>query len=152
MKAYIFGAGASVNAGYPLASNLLHGLSDLGLLGYEGLVDPRVGANGMGVDNSSTFILPDPRKKFYWESFWEPLWNAAAGRLRAANEVFIHGYSMPTADARARQLLFDNINKSAAISIHCRSVSDRIAEEFRSLQFTDVRPFPSVDFEAWAIS
>ena len=27
MKAYIFGAGASVNAGYPLASQLLHGLS-----------------------------------------------------------------------------------------------------------------------------
>jgi hypothetical protein len=28
MKAYIFGAGASVDAGYPLASQLLHGLSN----------------------------------------------------------------------------------------------------------------------------
>jgi hypothetical protein len=106
----------------------------------------------MGVDNSGTFILPDSEKTFYWDSFWGPLWNAAAERIREANEVFIHGYSMPPADERARQLLFDNIEKSAAISIHCRSVSDRIAEEFRSLQFKNVRPFPSVDFEAWAVS
>jgi hypothetical protein len=28
MKAYVFGAGASVDAGYPLASQLLHGLSN----------------------------------------------------------------------------------------------------------------------------
>jgi hypothetical protein len=125
---------------------------DLGLLGYEQLFDPRVGGNRMGVDNSGTFILPDPRKRFYWETFWEPLWNAAAERLRGANEVFIHGYSMPTTDARARQLLLDNIEKSAAISIHCRSMSDRIAEEFRSRGFTHVRSFPSVDFEAWAVS
>jgi hypothetical protein len=125
---------------------------DLGLLGYDHLVDPRVGGNGMPVDGSGTFILPDPRKKFYWERFWQPLWNDAARVLRAANEVFIHGYSMPTADARARQHLFDNIKKSAAISIHCRSTSDHIAEEFRSRGFTDVRPFPSVDFEAWAVS
>jgi len=125
---------------------------DLRLLGYEHLADPRVGRDGMGVDNSGTFILPDPRKKFYWERFWEPLWNAAAERLRAANRVFIHGYRMPTADARARQLLFNNIDKSAAINIHCRTTSDRIAEEFRSRGFTNVRAFPSVDFEAWAAS
>jgi hypothetical protein len=125
---------------------------DLRLLGYEHLIDPRVGGNGMGVDNSGTFILPDPRKTFYWQQFWEPLWKAAAEGLRAANEVFIHGYSMPTADALARQLLFDNIGKLAAISIHCRGVSNRIAEEFRSRGFSDVRAFPSVDFEAWAVS
>lgn len=104
----------------------------------------------MAVDNSGTFILPDPRKKFYWEAFWEPLWNAAAERLRSANEVLIHGYSMPMADTRARDLLFSNIEKSAAISIHCRSTSDRIAEELRSRGFTNIRPFPSVDFETWA--
>jgi len=125
---------------------------DLRLLGYEDLSDLRVGGNGMAVDNSSTFILPDPRKEFYWKSFWEPLWDDAAERLRAANEVFVLGYSMPPADDRARRLLFHNIDKSAAIKIHCRSVGDRIAEEFRGLEFTDVRSFPSVDFEAWAAS
>jgi hypothetical protein len=81
---------------------------DLQLLGFETLVDPRVGANAMGVDNSGTLILPNPRKRFYWEAFWEPLWKAAAERLRDSHEVFIHGYSMPPADLRARELLFDN--------------------------------------------
>jgi hypothetical protein len=123
---------------------------DLGLLGYKDLKDPRVGGDGMGVDNSGAFILPDPKKKFYWEPFWRPLWNAAAERLRAADEVFIHGYSMPSADSRARQLLFDNVPKAVSISIHCRSASDRIAEEFRARGFTNVTPFPSVDFEEWA--
>ncbi len=77
---------------------------DLRLLGYEDLVDPRIGGNGMGVDNSGTFILPDPKKLFYWEAFWEPLWDAAGERLRVADEVFIHGYSLPASDERARQL------------------------------------------------
>jgi len=123
---------------------------DLGLLGYRGLVDPRVGGNGMGVDTSGAFILPDPKKKFYWEAFWGPLWNAAAQRLRGADEVFIHGYSMPVADECARNLLFDNMSKRVTVNVYCRSTSDRIAEEFRGRGFTAVRSFPSVSFEAWA--
>ena len=51
---------------------------DLKLLGYDNLSDPRLGPNGMGVNNSGTFVLPDPRKQFYWERFWQPLWGAAA--------------------------------------------------------------------------
>jgi hypothetical protein len=125
-------------------------IRDLGLLGYENLADPRVGGNGMGVDNSGAFILPAPKKNFYWELFWKPFWDAAAERLRAAVEVFIHGYSMPSADSQARQLLFGNAPKGAPISIHCRSASNRIAEEFRARGFTNVTPFPLVDFEEWA--
>lgn len=125
---------------------------DLKLLGYENLIDPRVGGTGIGVDNHGTLILPDLNKMFYWERFWAPLWDDAAERLRAANEVFIHGYSMPEEDVRARELLFNNIKKSATICIHSRSSSDCIAEEFRRRRFTDVWPFPSVDFEAWAVS
>jgi hypothetical protein len=113
-------------------------LIGLTILGYDGLVDPRIGPNGVAVNNSGTFILPDPQKKFYWEQFWLPLWTVAADRLRDANEVFIHGYSMPTADSHARQLLFDNINKSAAINVHCRSASDLIAEDFRSRGFNEI--------------
>ncbi len=125
---------------------------DLRLLGYDDLADPRIPGDEMGVDNSGALVLPAPRKTFYWQSFWTPLWNAGAGHLRSANEVFIHGYSMPAADARARQLLFDNIGKSTAIHIHCRRRSDRLAEEFRSRGFTCVRSYSSVDFEAWAVS
>lgn len=60
---------------------------DLALLGYEHLADPRLGGNELAVNNSGTFILPDPNKKFYWEAFWQPLWEDAAKRLRESNEV-----------------------------------------------------------------
>jgi hypothetical protein len=122
---------------------------DLGLLGYEGLTDPRIVGDSFYVDESGTFILLDPKKSFHWEKFWEPLWKAAATRLRVANEVFIHGYSMPHSDVRARELIFDNIDRSCRVNIHCRKTSGSMAEEFRDRGFTDVRPFPNVDFEAW---
>lgn len=102
------------------------------------------------MNNSGTFILPDPQKTFYWERFWVPLWTAAAERLQTVSEVFIHGYSMPTADSKARELLFGNISKTAVVNVHSRSASDRIAEEFRSRGFTSVKSYPPVGFEEWA--
>jgi hypothetical protein len=78
---------------------------DLRLLGYEDLADARVGSNGVGINNAGTLILPDPDKRFFWERFWSPLWNGAAQRLRAAREVFIHGYSMPASDLKAREIV-----------------------------------------------
>jgi len=123
---------------------------DLKLLGYEDLSDPRVGPNGMGVNNSGTFVLPDPRKQFYWERFWQPLWGTAAQRLREAAEVFIHGYSMPAADEKARDLLFGSIGRDAVINIYCRSASDRLAGDFRAHGFSKVNSFPEIGFETWA--
>lgn len=123
---------------------------DLKLLGYQDLVDPRVGGNGVGINNAGTLILPDPNKQFYWERFWSPLWDGAAARLRAAREVFVHGYSMPASDLKARELLFGNISPDAAINVHCRSTSNRIADEFRSRGFARVQAFPEIGFEAWA--
>jgi hypothetical protein len=125
---------------------------DLNILGYDGLVDARIGPNGVAVNNSGTFILPDPQKKFYWEQFWLPLWTAAAQRLRDATEVFIHGYSMPSADVKARELLFENINRDAIVNVHCRSTSDLIVEDFRRHGFKNVNSFPAIDFETWATS
>ena len=87
---------------------------DLAILGCSDLVDPRLGGGNVGVNNSGTFILPDPQKQFYWERFWVPLWTAAAEKLRTVSEVFIHGYSMPTADSKARELLFRERQKG-----HC---------------------------------
>jgi hypothetical protein len=125
---------------------------DLKLLGYDSLVDPRIGENDIPVAAQQALILQEPRKKFVWERFWSPLWSGAAQRLRGANEIFIHGYSMPVADSHARQLLFDNINKDAAVNIYCRSHSDRIAEEFRGRGFAGVTSFPATEFETWVAS
>lgn len=123
---------------------------DLKLLGYDNLSDPRLGPNGMGVNNSGTFVLPDPRKQFYWKRFWQPLWGAAADRLREVAEVFIHGYSMPAADDKARELLFGNIDRDAIINIYCRSASNRLVGEFRAHGFAKVNSFPEIGFETWA--
>jgi hypothetical protein len=123
---------------------------DLKLFGYDDLMDPRIGRDGVAVYNQGTLILPDARKTFFWERFWLPLWNATGERLRGASEVFIHGYSMPAADSKARELLFDNINTSATINVYCKSTSNSIAEEFRRRGFKTVRPFPAIGFEKWA--
>ena len=72
--------------------------------------------------------------------------------LRDATEVFIHGYSMPEADLKARELLFGNIKPDATINVSCRSTSDRIADEFRSRGFAKVNSFPTIGFETWATS
>ena len=125
---------------------------DLVLLGYDDLSDPRLGESDLAVNNTGTFILPNPRKKFFWERFWEPMWSAAAERLRRASEVFILGYSMPPADTRARELLFGKINRNATIRVYSRSSSYGIADAFRGLGFVDVKAFPEIDFEAWAIA
>lgn len=121
---------------------------DLRVLGYPELSDPRVGTNGIGINNTGTFVLPDPRKQFFWKRFWQPLWGAAAERLKEASEVFIHGYSMPAADEKARELLFGNISLTSVINIYCRSTSDSLADEFRGRGFANVNSFPSVAFEA----
>jgi hypothetical protein len=125
---------------------------DLKLLGYDDLVDPRIGQNDVAVNNLGTMILPDPRKEFSWEGFWSPLWGAAAERLRGASDVFIHGYSMPSADSKARELLFGNISKSATINVYCLNKSDDIGDEFRARGFRTVKPFPATGFEAWVTS
>lgn len=125
---------------------------DLKLLGYDDLADPRIGQNDAAVNELGTVILPAPQKNFTWECFWLPLWNAAARRLRGASEVFIHGYSMPLADLKARELLFDNISRSATVNVYCRSSSDSIADEFRRRGFRTVKPFPAIGFETWVTS
>jgi hypothetical protein len=75
---------------------------------------------------------------------------SAARQLRSVREVFIHGYSLPSADARARRLLFDNVSPHAPVHIFCRGASERIAAEFCQLGFSDVRPNREVGFEVWS--
>lgn len=123
---------------------------DLELLGHTDLRDSRVGEGGCAVNNSGTLILPDPKKRFLWEQLWCPLWDSAAQRLQSAREVFIHGYSLPKADTRARDFLFKNINSVASISVFCRSASEDIADDFRRNGFKNVSSDSAVDFESWS--
>jgi hypothetical protein len=55
---------------------------------------------------------------------------------------------MSASDPKARELLFDNVNRDAIMNVHCVGTSDRIAEEFQCRGFADVRSFPVPGFEA----
>jgi len=55
---------------------------------------------------------------------------------------------MSASDPKARELLFDNVNRDAIMNVHCVGTSDRIAEEFQCRGFADVRSFPVTGFEA----
>ncbi|MGA2120046.1 MAG: hypothetical protein ABSH56_35575 [Bryobacteraceae bacterium] len=57
---------------------------------------------------------------------------------------------MPLADVGARDLIFDNIDRGAAINIYCRRSGDSIADEFRSRGFENVKAFSAIGFETWA--
>jgi hypothetical protein len=56
---------------------------------------------------------------------------------------------MPASAPKAREWLFDNVNRDVTTNVHCLGTSDRIAEEFQCRGFADVRSFPVTGFEAW---
>ncbi len=76
------------------------------------------------------------------------IWGQAKEQLQRSSAVVICGYSLPAADERARELLFDNIPKAAAIEVVCGNDSDRIMEEFNAARFEDVKSCP-IFFEEW---
>ena len=122
-------------------------------LGYKDIRDPEF--NGGGVIN--VLIMPALNKQFYqktsfgieWESFWDHLWGQAMTALQHSVEIIIHGYSLPSADLRARNLLFQHSNRRARVTVCCRNDSERIAEEFCRQGFSSVRALSNTSFEKW---
>ncbi len=122
-------------------------------LGYDDIRDPEF--NG-GVIN--TLIMPALNKRFYmrtsfgkeWRSFWDLLWGQAKTVLQRSEEIIIHGYSLPLADIRARNLLLQHSNPRATVTVCCRNDSERIAAEFCRQGFCSVTPLSNTSFEEWA--
>jgi hypothetical protein len=84
--------------------------ADLKFLGYETF-------SGHTYQSGGAFpclILPGRSKEFFYDPsfghefdhFWDHLWSLAARALKAANKIVVCGYSLPSADQRARDLLF----------------------------------------------
>jgi hypothetical protein len=75
--------------------------------GYENLRDPKAPANSALIN---PLIWPTLKKQFYmttsfgkeWEPFWNVLWLEAKHALQTIDEIVIFGYSLPSADERAR--------------------------------------------------
>ncbi|HMD76705.1 MAG TPA: hypothetical protein VKG86_04965 [Terracidiphilus sp.] len=83
-------------------------------------------------------ILPALPKVFYfatsfgqeWKGFWDSLWRHAEHAIKNADELVIIGYSLPTADERARDMLLSSTNKAVRLSICCHSATGSIEQEF----------------------
>ena len=130
---------------------------DLKFLGYD---DP----SGAGIYQSGgalhSMILPGRSKQFYVETslgieqaeFWERLWSRAEEALRACGKIVVCGYSLPVADQRARELLFETPPKSASIEVVAGGDSERIASEFKSAEFSNIITFGRGHFEDWLVS
>jgi hypothetical protein len=63
--------------------------------------------------------------------------------------MVVCGYSLPAADGRARDLLFDAPPKDASVEVVSGPDSQRIAAEFKSFQFSNVTTFGRGYFEDW---
>jgi hypothetical protein len=127
---------------------------DLKFLGYDDPSGPGVYQSGGALHS---MILPGRSKQFYVETssgveqsnFWELLWSQAEKALGSCSKMVICGYSLPTADQQARDLLFNGPPKDATIEVVCGQDSQRIATEFKSLQFSNVATFGRGYFEDW---
>jgi hypothetical protein len=119
---------------------------DLEYLGYGDFVDPHCAR----VDTAASLpamIMPALPKTFHfatiygeeWKEFWDGLWWRGELAIGNADELAVIGYSLPTADERARALLLDSANKAVRLSICCGKATASLEQEFREHGFNDVQ-------------
>ena len=91
-------------------------------------------------------IMPALPKEFHfattygleWKSFWDRLWNRAARAISKADHIVVIGYSLPSVDERARDLLLGTSNKSVRLTICCGNATTRLEQEFRDHHFSGI--------------
>jgi len=127
---------------------------DLQFLGYDDSSGPGIYQGGAAV---SRLILPGRNKEFTIETsfgtelsdFWGHLWSQAHDALGACSRIVVCGYSLPAADQRARELLFNAPLRDTTIEVVSGRDSERIASEFMSTGFSNVSTFGRGHFEDW---
>ena len=118
---------------------------DLEYVGSPEFVDPLC----RGLDAAASLpamIMPALPKAFHfattygleWKSFWDRLWNRAAGTISKADHVVVIGYSLPSVDERARGLLLGTSNKGVGLTIFCGNATTRLEREFRDHGFSGI--------------
>ena len=148
-RALLFGG---ISSGYFASSNslgnrpVLFFKPDLEYLGYPTFVDPLCTGPQVARSTLPAMIMPALPKQFFfsstygeeWRPFWDGLWRQAETVLRTADEMAIIGYSLPTADERARALLLETANPTARLSVCCRDNTTAIEQLFRAHGFTNI--------------
>ncbi len=111
---------------------------DFEFLGYSReLCDPAC-AGISEAAGAPAIIMPTLHKRFYeetsfgreWETFWQHLWAQAGRALQSSQMIVIIGYSMASADEKARELLLQKSNRDACITVCCGHRSTTIRNEF----------------------
>lgn len=130
--------------------------SDQEYLGFPDFVDPRC----VQLDTAPSLpvmIMPALPKKFYFDtsfgqelkSFWNGLWDQAHDAIKQAEELVIIGYSMPTADERALELLLGTINKAVRLTICCGGATTHLERKFHDHGFSDIQHISEPTFEGF---
>jgi len=131
--------------------------SEFEYLGYSDASDPQCHNGGVRIES---LIMPTANKKFFtetsfgreWEGFWNFLWLQAGEALNSSNEVHLIGYSVPEYDARARNLLAQRIDRSAATRVCCHNATAGVIESLKKLRSSeniDIQPACATTFERW---
>jgi hypothetical protein len=118
---------------------------DLEYLGYRDFVDPLCSR----LDTAASLpamIMPALPKHFHfattygeeWKYFWDGLWLRAERAIENADELTVIGYSLPTADERARAMLLGTGNKAVRLLICCGKATAGIEQEFRDHGFSGI--------------
>lgn len=146
------------NPGSTLGSRPVITPYDCKAFGYTDRTDPEWPENRAAA--ISPLILPARSKQFFfqtssgieWTEFWDKLWEKASEKLKASDHIFICGYSLPTADERARELLFTSINKDTKVEVSCGNDSSRIVDELKSRGISKAHISRKTLFEEWVAS
>jgi hypothetical protein len=148
-RALLFGGrtGSFVGDGTSLGDRpVLFFRPDLEYLDYKDFVDPRCSR----LDTAASLpamIMPALPKTFHfatiygeeWKDFWDGLWHRAERAIEKADELVVIGYSLPTADKRARAMLLSSANKAVRLSICCGKATASLEQEFREHGFSNIQ-------------
>jgi hypothetical protein len=128
------------------------GKRELDFLGYPDERDP--------IFPSECTALPamvlGRNKEFYfdtnlgaeWVEFWQGLWQQAEAALACAERIVICGYSLPTVDVAACDLLLNAPRRDAEIIVLSgRRRTNEIISEYRGRGFTSIRAADQHTFE-----
>jgi hypothetical protein len=127
--------------------------ADLRFLGYEEFAGRIYETGGA----PPCLILPGRTKCFFYDTsfghefseFWESLWFQAKTAVQSCDRVVVCGYSLPEADVRARELLFEGVGESTPIEVITGKDSERVAREFREAGISSVTSLSGVYFSDW---
>jgi len=133
----------------------LFGRRDFTYLGYSSDVDDPLYRGISAPGGEPAVILPTFHKNFFhltsfgreWERFWNCIWEQAQEALASAEKIVVIGYSMPSGDERARELLLKYSNPDAEIQVFSGTRTGVICGDFRNGGFQNVNSSDQSHFE-----